>query len=122
MIVACAGEIVVVPPGYGHVTINPTKTTVLQMVNIVSSRFYGDYQRYEEQKGAAYFEMVKEGFVQNPAYAKHPHLRLVKAQRLADVRNTIADPLYDLIEKQAPILEFLNYPEKYESLFRELYP
>ena len=28
----------------------------------------------------------------------------------------------DLIEKRAPVLEFLNYPEKSESLFRELYP
>ena len=122
MITACAGDIVVVPPGYGHVTINPAKTTVLQMANIVSSRFSSNYQRYEAQKGAAYFEMVKEGFVQNPAYPKHLHLRRVKAQRLAGVRNTIADSLYDLIEKRAPVLEFLNYPEKSESLFRELYP
>ena len=119
MITACAGEIVVVPPGYGHVTINPAKTTVLQMANIVSSGFSGNYQRYEAQKGAAYFEMVKEGFVQNPAYPKHPHLRRVKAQRPA---NTITAPLYDLIEKRAPVLEFLNYPEKYESLFRVLCP
>jgi glucose-6-phosphate isomerase len=122
MITACAGDIVVVPPGYGHVTINPAKTTVLQMANIVSSRFSSDYQRYEAQKGAAYFEMVKEGFVQNPAYPKHPHLRLVKAQRVAGVRNTVPDSLYDLIEKRAPVLEFLNYPEKYGSLFQGLYP
>jgi glucose-6-phosphate isomerase len=122
MITACAGEIVVVPPGYGHVTINPAKTTVLQMANIVSSGFSSNYQRYEAQKGAAYFEMVKEGFVQNPAYPKHPHLRRVKAQRPEIVRNTITAPLYDLIEKRAPVLEFLNYPEKYESFFRELYP
>ena len=122
MIAACAGEIVVVPPGYGHVTINPAKTTVLQMANIVSTRFSSDYQRYEAQNGAAYFEMVKEGFVKNPAYPKHPHLRRVKAQRLASVRDTITAPLYDLIEKRAPVLEFLNYPEKYESFFRELCP
>jgi glucose-6-phosphate isomerase len=122
MITACAGEIVVVPPEYGHVTINPSKTTVLQMANIVSSRFSSNYQRYEAHKGAAYFEMVKEGFVLNPAYPKHPHLRLVKAQRLAGVRNMIADTLYDLIEKRDPVLEFLNYPEKSDSLFQELYP
>jgi glucose-6-phosphate isomerase len=122
MIAANAGEIVVVPPGYGHVTINPDKTTVLQMANIVSTRFSSDYQRYEAQNGAAYFEMVKEGFVKNPAYPKHPHLRCVRAQRLASVRDTITTPLYDLIEKRAPVLEFLNYPEKYASFFRELCP
>jgi len=122
MITACAGEIVVVPPGYGHVTINPNKTTVLQMANIVSSQFSGDYQRYETQRGAAYYEMVKEGIVKNPSYPEHPPLRLFKAQRLMDMRNTITDPLYGLIEKRDPVLEFLNRPEKYASLFRELYP
>ena len=122
MIMACAGDIVVVPPGYGHVTINPSRTTSLQMANIVSSGFLSNYQRYEAQRGAAFFEMVKEGFVQNPAYAKHPYLRLARARRPEDVRNTITAPLYDLIEKRAPVLEFLNYPERYGSLFRELCP
>ena len=122
MILACTGDIVVVPPGYGHVTINPARTTVLQMANIVSSRFFSNYQRYEAQRGAAYFEMVKEGFVQNPAYAKHPPLRIVKAKRVVGVRNAITAPLYELIEKRAPVLEFLNFPEKSGSLFQELYP
>jgi glucose-6-phosphate isomerase len=122
VITACAGEIVIVPPGYGHVTINPDKTTVLQMANIVSARFSSDYQRYEARNGAAYFEMVKEGFVKNPAYPKHPHLRCMKAPRLASVRDTITAPLYDLIKKRAPVLEFLNYPEKYLSLFWALCP
>ena len=118
MIQACAGEIVVVPPGYGHVTINPARTTFLQMANIVSSGFLSNYQRYEAQRGAAFFEMVKEGFVQNPAYVKPPPLTCVKAQRFAGMGKMITAPLYDLIEKRAPVLEFLNYPERYASLFR----
>lgn len=122
MIAAYAGDVVVVPPGYGHVTINPTKSTVLQMANIVSSRFSSNYLGYEAHNGAAYFEWIKEGFVKNPAYRNHPPLRLVKAQRMADVKDTIPDPLYDLIEQRAPVLEFLNNPEKFEPLFRELYP
>ncbi|MDO8872877.1 MAG: glucose-6-phosphate isomerase family protein [Methanoregula sp.] len=122
MIAACAGDVVVVPPGYGHVTINPTRSTVLQMANIVSSRFSSNYHGYEAQNGAVFFEWVKEGFVKNPAYRNHPDLRLVKAQRLLDVKDAIPDPLYNLIENRAPVLEFLNRPEKFESLFRELYP
>ncbi len=122
MIAACAGDIVVVPPGYGHVTINPTHATILQMANIVSSRFSSNYHGYEAQNGAAFFEWIKEGFVKNPTYRNHPNLRLVKAQRRADVTDAIPDPLYNLIEKRAPVLEFLNRPEKFESLFRGLYP
>jgi glucose-6-phosphate isomerase len=122
MIQACAGEIVVVPPGYGHVTINPARTAFLQMANIVSSGFLSNYQRYEAQRGAAFFEMVKEGFVPNPAYAKPPPLICVKAQRFAGPGKMITAPLYDLIERRVPVLEFLNYPERYASLFRELPP
>lgn len=122
MIAACAGEIVVVPPGYGHVTINPTLSTILKMANIVSSRFSSNYSGYEAQNGAAFFEWIKEGFVKNPTYRNLPDLRLVRAQRPADVKDAIPDPLYNLIEHHAPVLDFLNRPEKFESLFRELYP
>ncbi|MFA4849062.1 MAG: glucose-6-phosphate isomerase family protein [Methanoregula sp.] len=122
MIAACAGDVVVVPPGYGHVTINPSHSKILQMANIVSSRFSSNYLGYEAQNGAAFFEWIKEGFVKNPAYRNLGPLRLVKAQRLVDVKDAIPDPLYNLIENHAPVLEFLNRPEKFASLFQGLYP
>ena len=121
MIAACTGDVVIGPPAYGHVTINPTRSTILQMANIVSSKFSSNYHGFEAQNGAAFFEWIKEGFVKNPAYRNHPHLRLIKAQRLLDVKDAIPDPLYNLIENRAPVLEFLNYPEKFESLFQGLY-
>jgi glucose-6-phosphate isomerase len=120
MISARAGEIVVVPPGYGHVTINPSRNTVLEMANIVSSRFSSDYLGYESRRGAAYFEMINGKFVKNPAYPEQTTLRLVKAQEPAEGSDAISDPLYHLIVNRAPILEVLNYPEKYEFLFRYL--
>lgn len=122
MISARAGDVVVVPSGYGHVTINPSKKAVLEMANIVSSRFTSNYRNYEEMHGAAYFEMSTGEFIKNPAYPKTASLRLVKAQPLVDLADTITDPLYRLIMKRAPILDFLNYPEQYEALFRDLYP
>ena len=61
MITAFAGEIVVVPPGYGHVTINPSRTAVLQMANLVSSAFQSEFQAYEDLRGAAFYEMTDRG-------------------------------------------------------------
>lgn len=121
MISARAGEIVVVPPGYGHVTINPSRNAVLEMANIVSSRFSSDYLGYETRRGAAYFEMANGKFVKNPAYPERTALRLVTAQVPAGGSDAISDPLYQLIINRAPVLDVLNYPEKYESLFRYLY-
>jgi glucose-6-phosphate isomerase len=117
MIAASAGEIVVIPPGYGHVTINPSKNSALQMANIVSTRFESDYRGYELLHGAAYFEMVEEGFVKNPAYTASSPIRFATVLQKAACSGMITAPLYDLIEQQTPSLEFLNYPEKYLSLF-----
>jgi glucose-6-phosphate isomerase, archaeal len=117
MIEASAREIVVIPPGYGHVTINPSKNSALQMANIVSTRFESDYREYELLHGAAYFEMVEEGFVKNPAYAASSPIRFATVLQKAASSVTITAPLYNLIEQQTPSLEFLNYPEKYLSLF-----
>jgi glucose-6-phosphate isomerase len=120
MIAASAGEIVLIPPGYGHVTINPSKNTVLQMANIVSTRFESDYRGYESLHGAAYFEKVQEGFVKNPAYTTSTSLRYAKIPKNAGSSSVISAPLYDLVEQRASVLEFLNRPEHYESLFRTL--
>jgi glucose-6-phosphate isomerase, archaeal len=122
MIAARAGDVVVVPSGYGHVTINPSRNRVLEMANIVSSRFSSDYLGYASRRGAACYEMSDGKFVKNKAYPGHTALRLVKARRLADVSDALSDPLYRLIRKRDPVLEFLNYPEKHEALFRDLYP
>jgi glucose-6-phosphate isomerase len=120
MIAASAGEIVIIPPGYGHVTINPSKNTVLQMANIVSTLFESDYRGYESLHGAAYFEMVEEGFVKNPTYTASPSLRFAAVSQQAACSGTITAPLYDLIEQQTPSLEFLNRPEKYLFLSKKL--
>jgi len=59
------GDRIIVPPGFGHVTINPARETLV-MANIVSTRFESDYSAYEELHGAAYFELEGGGLVKNP--------------------------------------------------------
>lgn len=121
MIAANAGDIVVVPPGYGHVTINPSRTTVLQMANLVSSAFQSDYLPYENLRGAVFYEMSTGAFVKNPLYPQKPRLRIVRAGHIAGVTDTVTDPLYDLVEQQSPVLRVLNNPERYEALFSRIY-
>ena len=101
MITAFAGEIVVVPPGYGHVTINPSRTAVLQMANLVSSAFQSEYQAYEDLRGAAFYEMSDGALVKNPFYLTVPGLRLTGAGHITVMKEMISDPLYDLVEKRA---------------------
>ena len=52
-VAASAGEFVLIPPGYGHVSINAGKE-VLVMSNLVSTQFESEYELYEEMRGGAY--------------------------------------------------------------------
>jgi len=123
MIAASAGEIIVVPPGYGHVTINPSRTAVLQMANLVSSAFQSEYQAYEDLRGAAYYEMSDGVLVKNPLYPAAHHLMLTSAGRVTGMKEMISAPLYELVEKRAEVLGLLNHPEEYlirfSSIFQE---
>ena len=116
---ALAGDLVLVPPGFGHVTINPTDDTVLQMANLVSSRFQSDYREYEKQRGAAYYEMTNGNFLKNPSYPGVPPLRRVKAREFRVASGELSVPLYSMVEKRRDVLAILNHPERYRSFFAE---
>ncbi len=68
-----AGEVAIIPPGYGHITINPGPEK-LKMANWVSPEFDSMYEPILEKKGAAYF-YTKEGWVKNEKYGDIPEIR-----------------------------------------------
>jgi glucose-6-phosphate isomerase len=107
------GDRVLVPPGYGHVTINPGAATLV-MANIVSTRFESDYTIYELLHGAAYFELEGGALVKNPRY---PHAADIHILAASDQKGPGLLPrgsLYDLIGTES--LGFLNRPEDYPEL------
>lgn len=122
LVAAKAGDVVVVPPGYGHVTINPSADQTLHMANIVSGRFASDYQKYVDGKGAAYYEMADGTLVRNPSYGRVPPLRRVEAGRVRTAAAGFTFPLYSLVGMRRPVLGFLNYPEQFPDLDAQAYP
>lgn len=78
LIEARPGDRVLVPPGYGHVTINPGPGCLV-MCNLVAGGFASVYEPYRGRRGAAYYEF-KDGtralFRPNLAYGEVPDLRL----------------------------------------------
>ena len=120
LVKAPAGSVVLVPPGYGHVTINPSSTEILQMANIVSSRFSSDYSGYVERRGASWYEFSDGTFAKNPNCPEAPQLRFIDA-KTQEKTGLLPGPLYNHITKRSPVLSCLNEPEKYSSLFRNAY-
>ncbi|MDD1660957.1 MAG: glucose-6-phosphate isomerase [Methanomicrobiales archaeon] len=114
LVIAGPGDHVLIPPGYGHVTINPGKATLV-MANIVSTRFDSDYSDYERLRGAAYFELAGGRLVKNPWYPEVGRIRRLKASLLKGKESLPSRSLYDLIGTDT--LGFLNRPEDYPLIF-----
>lgn len=68
------GDIVAIPAGYGHVTINPSKTQELKMANWVKKKDKGNFSWFEKMHGACYY-YTKQGWVKNENYKSVPPLR-----------------------------------------------
>jgi len=68
------GECLLIPPGYGHVTINEGKTELV-LANIVSDRFEADYSTYTNHRGACFYENTKGEIVRNKNYGIDFELR-----------------------------------------------
>ena len=114
LIEAAAGTIVLIAPGYGHVTINPGETDLV-MANLVSTTFSSDYRPYEALRGAIYYELADGTFVPNPAYLRVPPLRHLRPANLGPLGVPASCTLYDLVEGRVP-LDWLNAPERFAGL------
>jgi glucose-6-phosphate isomerase len=112
---AVPGDRVIIPPGFGHVTINPGRETLV-MANIVSTRFESDYSDYERFHGAAYYELEGGALVKNPRYPPGTApARAMDAGEQAAIAILPGGPLYGLIGTVS--LGFLNHPGDYPELF-----
>lgn len=78
---APAGTPVVMPPDYGHVTINELDEPLV-MANWVEATFESIYSPYEDLQGAAYYienQFGKPKLVPNPKYMNLPSARELKS-------------------------------------------
>jgi glucose-6-phosphate isomerase len=108
------GDKIIMPPNYGHVTINPGMNE-LKMSNLVSGKFSSVYQPYKDKHGGAYYELQK-GFVGNGSYGKTPELRVIKAKNVPELGLKKSEEIYSLVRKDIKKLGFLNRPQDYDWL------
>jgi glucose-6-phosphate isomerase len=115
---ASAGDAVVVPPGYGHITINASATE-LKMANWVCRSFSSDYTPIQKKHGGAYY-LVREGFIKNPSYDAVPGIRHVKPRDVPEFGLYCGEDMYDLV--QGPDrLDFLTRPQDFRPVFDRLF-
>jgi glucose-6-phosphate isomerase len=114
---ASKGDKVLIPPGFGHVTINPGNDPLV-MANIVSDTFSSEYAFYEAYRGAAYYEFDDGQFRRNPLYTRAPDLLIHEAVDHPEIGIIRETPLYDLIVD--PLIgEVMNHPEHFTEIWEQ---
>lgn len=117
---AKAGEAVLIPPNYGHVTINPSTSDTLIMANIVSSRFTSIYDDYENRCGAVYYYLSDGTFVKNDAYLHTiSPLRTTHAHHMNIPQAFPKRSIYSLIGNEN-IVQFFHDPSTYQEELKDL--
>ncbi len=120
---AKAGEKICIPPGYGHILVNPGPDFLVTS-NWVSSLFASEYQLYKKAKGAAYFLFDKDGkadkigpadFTANKYFKKLTGVRHAfaapKLERFGLVKDS---PIYNIIRTAPEKLDFLTRPMDFD--------
>ncbi|CAD7776924.1 Glucose-6-phosphate isomerase [Candidatus Methanoperedenaceae archaeon GB50] len=115
LIHATKGNIVIIPPNYGHITINKSKNN-LKMSNWVSSEFTSIYEPMRERKGGAYYLLKDETILRNENYTRVPELRRAQPTDPSLLNLRPGEDMYRLIETPER-LDFLKRPEEYRELF-----
>ncbi len=113
LVKATEGDVVVIPPNWGHVTINPGKKTLV-MANLVDCSFDSDYSVYKKMGGAAYFEMCDGKLFENRKYQGAPKIRICDAESfgkgLQAYGKLKGKNLLEVMKKEGKIIEFLSDP------------
>lgn len=115
IITGSAGDKILIPPGYGHVTINPGSEDLV-MANLVSTEFSSNYGPFAEMQGAAYYEMEGGALVKNPRYPDAPPVRHCDPVEVPEVGIERGVRLYDLIGRPRSVA-YLNHPEEFMEIF-----
>ncbi len=100
LVKAKKGDKVVVPNGYGHISINPSPSTLVS-ANI-TGLFKSEYDPYRLKGGGAYFELIDDSPV--------PNLPLIKKINAMDL------PLNQQFDGDNIYAQFTESPDKFDFL------
>ncbi len=105
------GDALIIPPNYGHVTVN-TGGGLLVMANLVSDSFSSLYKPYMGKGGAAYY-LLRDGALEpNPHYSKLPSPRSTRPNFM------VSKDLYSDFLSCPGCFAYLNQPQRLGGLGR----
>ena len=111
------GQKVIVPSGYGHVTINSGKDFLIA-ADISFDKMEPDYDFFKNHKGAACYVLKNNSditIVKNENYSSVGDLKKGKPKEMPELNVYFSDPLYSSFSKNPRGLDFITHPENYKE-------
>ncbi len=118
-IAAKPGDKILIPPQYGHITINPGDDYLI-MSNWVARQFSSIYEPIRKMGGGAYFELHSPDgpeFIGNKNYSILPALQRCPVTPVPQLNLITGLPLYRVFKENVNAFDFLNEPENYQNVF-----
>lgn len=114
-----AGDILIVWPNYGHVTVNPGDS-YLVMANFVARNFKSIYDPIRQRKGLTYYNVEHKDqsiFIPNDNYSRHPRPRLIKPRDWHEFGLERGTSMYSLWKSGRARMDFLTDPARYREVW-----
>ncbi|MHC1631495.1 MAG: glucose-6-phosphate isomerase family protein [Methanotrichaceae archaeon] len=111
---AVAGDKVLIPPGYGHITINRSNKK-LKMANFVCRDFSSIYEPIKRMRGGSYY-LTSDGFVKNEHYPQASPLREIVVPDAKDLGLVRGREMYPLLRDKGK-LDYLVHPQDHMEVF-----
>ncbi|MGE5590062.1 MAG: glucose-6-phosphate isomerase family protein [Bacillota bacterium] len=121
LVEAGTGDKVIMPPGYGHITIN-AGPEVLVMANLVEGTFGSIYEPLRQTQGGAYYEVLEDGeavFEENEEYGDVPELRIFPVRPRPELGLVAGLPLYTAAKQNPDQFLWLVRPQDFPALREE---
>ena len=118
LIKAEPGEKVVIPPGFGHITINPGKENLI-VGDISSIGMDPDYEFFKKSRGAKYYVIKAEGgfkVEKNGNYPMAGELKIGRPKEIPELGISFSEPLYASFVGNPEKFDFVRNTEKYASV------
>ncbi|MBI4361216.1 glucose-6-phosphate isomerase [Candidatus Micrarchaeota archaeon] len=106
-----AGEKAIMPPDYGHITVNKGQAPVV-MDNIVERTFKSVYEPYIQRRGGAYY-VTTTGEKKNPSFKNLPELERIRAPEFNRMVNA---EIAEALEKGYAYALYLENPDFFSWL------
>lgn len=106
------GTKILMPPGYGHITINAT-SDFLVVSDIVSAKCQSNYCSIRDHKGGTWLLVEDESgkhWIENENYKRHPKLRTIEPGDMPLIFG-LSGPLYANLSDDPKRFKCLNFPE-----------